>query len=201
MCEEVTVSWCSRGDQPGQTVPGQTATGSAAAGQVDRQIFDAMTEFIAQLMQRGERLADRFGVPVSCVKALRQVETSVSMKALGQLLHCDPSFVTMIADVLEKRGLAKREPGTVDRRVKNLVLTDLGLEVKVALDQEMLGMMPWAKALTVTEREQFLELIRKMNLSLAEPTGATALGEVTASTSARASAADSTASAAATTSP
>lgn len=170
MSEEVTVSWCPKGGEPELAEP------------VDREIFDAMTEFVAQLIQRGERLAERFDVPVSCVKALRWVDTQVSMKALGQLLHCDPSFVTMIADSLERRGLAKREPGTVDRRIKHLVLTERGLEVKSALDQEMLAMMPWAKALTVAEREQFLGLVRKMNLTLAGPTGATAVGEVTAST-------------------
>ncbi len=134
---------------------------------LDQEIFDAMTEFVTKLMQCGERLAERFDVPVSCMKAMRRVDTSVSMKALGQLLHCDPSFVTMIADALERRGLAKREPGTVDRRVKNLVLTPRGVEIKATLEQESRDLMPWAQALTVDEREQLLGLVRKMNEALA----------------------------------
>src|SRR5215467_313649 len=102
-----------------------------------------MTEFVTQLLQRGERLAERFNVPVSCMKAIRRLDAAVTMKDLGQRLHCDPSFVTMIADALEQRGLAKREANPADRRVKNLALTDRGVEVKAAMEQETLGLMPW----------------------------------------------------------
>lgn len=162
--------------------------GCPGGSKLDREIFDAMTEFVTKLMQCGERLAERFDVPVSCMKALRRVDASVSMKALGQLLRCDPSFVTMIADALEQRGLAKREPGTVDRRVKNLVLTSRGVEIKAALEQESDNLMPWTKALTIEEREQLLGLVRKMNQALATPVargeqanGATAAEGVTGS--------------------
>jgi DNA-binding MarR family transcriptional regulator len=147
------VNWCPGGDR------------------LDQDIFDAMTEFITQLMQRGERLAESFDVPVSCMKALRRLDVPVTMKDLGQRLRCDPSFVTMIADALEQRGLARREPSVTDRRIKNLVLTPQGLELKASLEQETLCVMPWADALTEEEREQFLGLVRKMNVTLAEQDG------------------------------
>jgi MarR family transcriptional regulator, organic hydroperoxide resistance regulator len=147
------VNWCPGGDR------------------LDQDIFDAMTEFMTQLMQRGERLAERFDVPVSCMKALRRLDVPVTMKDLGQRLRCDPSFVTMIADALEQRGLAKREASVTDRRIKNLVLTPQGLELKASLEQETLCVMPWADALTEEEREQFLGLVRKMNVTLAEQDG------------------------------
>ena len=149
MREEATVSRCPGGDK------------------LDQDIFDAMTEFVAQLLQRGERLAERFDVPVSCMKAIRRLDAVVTMKDLGQRLHCDPSFVTMIADALERRGLAKREANPTDRRIKNLVLTPRGHEVKASLEREALGVMPWARALDVEERELFLRLVRKMNEALA----------------------------------
>jgi DNA-binding MarR family transcriptional regulator len=143
------VSWCPGGEP------------------LDTDIFDAMTELITHLMQRGEKLADRYQFPVSCMKALRQLDGTVSMKDLGQRLHCDPSFVTMIADALEGRGLARREPSPTDRRIKNLVLTPRGLEIKAAMEQEMLRQMPWSRALDEEERKQFLDLVRKMNRTLA----------------------------------
>lgn len=138
---------------------------------LDQDIFDAMTEFITQLMQRGERMAERLDVPVSCMKALRRLDVPVAMKDLGQRLRCDPSFVTMIADALEQRGLAKRELSAKDRRIKNLVLTDRGLEAKATMEQETLCVMPWADALTEEEREQFLGFVRKMNAVLVEQDG------------------------------
>lgn len=143
------MSWCSGGDK------------------LDQDIFDAVTEFIGQMMRRGEKLSQRFDLPVPAFKALRRLDTPVAMKDLGVSLHCDPSFVTMIADALEQRGLAKREPNAADRRVKNLVLTDRGLEVKAAMERETLGLMPWTHALDRGEREQFLELVRKMCKALA----------------------------------
>jgi DNA-binding MarR family transcriptional regulator len=143
------MSWCQGGNR------------------LDKDIFDAMAELFGQLVQHGERLADRFGVPVSCMKAMHRVDSSVTMKDLGQRLHCDPSFVTMIADALEQRGLARREPNPADRRVKNLVLTEHGQQVKASLEQETLGLMPWARALSQEEREQLLGLLRKMNAALA----------------------------------
>jgi DNA-binding MarR family transcriptional regulator len=145
----MTMGWCSGGDK------------------LDQEIFDAMGEFIAYMLQRGEKLSQRYDVPVSAIKALRRLDAPVAMKDLGQQMHCDPSFVTMIADVLENRGLAKREPNAADRRVKNLVLTDRGLEVKAAMEKEALGLMPWTHALDRSEREQFLELLRKMCKTLA----------------------------------
>src|SRR5579863_5131463 len=130
-----------------------------------------MTEFITQLMQRGERLAESLDVPVSCMKALRRLDVPVTMKDLGQRLRCDPSFVTMIADALEQRGLAKREASAIDRRIKNLVLTERGLKLKAALDEETKCVMPWADALDENEREQFLGFVRKMNASLESQDG------------------------------
>jgi DNA-binding MarR family transcriptional regulator len=143
------MNWCPGGDK------------------LDQDIFDAMTEFVAYLMQRGEKLAQRYGVPLSAIKAMRRLDAPVPMKDLGQRMRCDPSFITMIADVLEKHGLATREPNPADRRVKNLALTDRGQEVKVAMEQETLGLMPWTHALDRSEREQFLLLLRKMCTSLA----------------------------------
>ncbi len=91
----------------------------------------------------------------------------------------------MIADVLEKRGLATREPNPADRRVKNLALTDRGMQVKAAMEQETLGLMPWTHALDRSEREQFLGLLRKMCASLAAappPPDSEPAEEVTSST-------------------
>jgi DNA-binding MarR family transcriptional regulator len=150
------MGWCPGGDR------------------LDQEIFDAMAEFIAYMMQRGERLAQRYDVPVPAIKALHRIDAPVPMKDLGQQMHCDPSFITMIADILEKRGLARREPNTADRRVKNLVLTDRGHEVKAAVEQYMLGLMPWTHALDRSEREQFLELLRKMCKSLEADSAAAA---------------------------
>ena len=70
----------------------------------------------------------------------------MAMKELGRRMHCDPSFVTVIADGLEQRGLARREAHPGDRRIKNLVLTDEGTELRQRLQRELAAEMPWSRS-------------------------------------------------------
>src|SRR5262244_1147584 len=129
--------------------------------QLDSEILDAMGELIAALIGRSEQIAQRFGVPAFCLKALHVLESSMAMRDLGRQMHCDPSFVTAIADLLEKRGLARREASTVDRRIKNLVLTDEGMGLRDHVQREFMARMPW-RCLDDEERACLLGLIRKM---------------------------------------
>lgn len=146
--------------------------------ELDQDIADAVAEFFTQMIERFETLADEFGVPTFVMKAIHRLDGSVTMKELARRMHVDPSFVTMIADTLEKRGLARREPDAADRRLKNLVLTPEGMELKARLEQAMLGEMPWCRALDAKEKASFLSMTRKMNVVFAEGS-APQVGEVT----------------------
>ena len=86
----------------------------------------------------------------------------MTMKELGQRMACDPSFVTTVADALEKRGLARREPSQRDRRSKNLVLTPEGETVRARVLRELAARAPWCTALDTSERQCLLGLLRKM---------------------------------------
>lgn len=132
------------------------------ASKLDQEIFNAVSEFIGQMMARGEKLAVQFDVPFFCFKAMHWLEGGMAMKELGRRMRCDPSFVTSIADLLEKRGLAKREPNPADRRIKNLVLTTKGFHLKDEMERTMLAGMPWCSALDVAERKAFLGMLRKL---------------------------------------
>jgi DNA-binding MarR family transcriptional regulator len=148
--------------------------------QLDSEILDAMGELIASLIARSEQMAQRFGVPAFCLKALHLLKSSMAMRDLGKYMHCDPSFVTAIADLLEKRGLARREASTADRRIKNLVLTQEGIGLREKIEREFMAHMPW-RALDQQERVCLLSLIRKM--TQAEPAATGAADSVPATTS------------------
>ncbi len=152
------MAWCPGGDK------------------LDQDIFDALAELVTHAMHRAEEVSQQFGVPVFCAKAMHRLDTSVAMKELGKRMHCDPSFVTMIADSLEQRGLARREPNAADRRIKNLVLTPAGLEMKDKLEQALLSQMPWCDALDLQERETLLALMRKM-INAARPASSPRAGD------------------------
>ena len=134
----------------------------SAEDQLDMDLLDAAGGLVARLLGEAEQLAKEFGVPAFFLKALHLIDAPLAMKELGQRMHCDPSFVTGIADMLEKRGLAVREPDPADRRVKRLVLTDAGLDMKCQMERAMLARMPWRQALTQDERATLIKLLHKM---------------------------------------
>ncbi len=133
-----------------------------AEDQRDVDLLDALGGLIARLLAEGERLAKDCEVPTFFIKALHLIDGPLAMKELGQRMHCDPSFVTNIADMLEKRGLAVRESDPADRRVKRLVLTSAGVEMKQRVERAMVDRSPWRQALTPEERATLISLIHKM---------------------------------------
>ena len=132
------------------------------AAQQSSDVADGFFELIGNIVGTADQLAQRLNVPAPFIKALHTLDCPMAMKELGKRMHCDPSFVTLLADMLEKRGLAKREPHPADRRVKNLVLTEQGEALKRQVEAEITARMPWNRALNESERAQLLALIRKM---------------------------------------
>jgi DNA-binding MarR family transcriptional regulator len=138
------------------------ATGDSTTDRVDAEILEAMAELVAAMLTRAENIAQQYGVPIFFLKALHRLDCPMAMKELGLRMGCDPSFVTNVADQLEKRGLATRESDPADRRVKRIVLTPAGMELKDRIENEILSGMPWRHALDNDERTCLLGLIRKL---------------------------------------
>lgn len=138
------------------------STSQSRKGAPTRDAMDALGEWLS-LIKGGLQEAMRdFDLPAPYAHALAKIEGTVSMKELGLRLHCDPSFVTAIADVLEGKGLARREVDQADRRVKNLVLTAKGDEARAILERDFYDNLPGIRRLTEGERQEFIALLRKM---------------------------------------
>ena len=106
-------------------------------------------------------IASEFDIAPHDLLAMFKLEGVLSMKELAQHMGCDASFITSVADTLERRGFARREPSQRDRRVKNLVLTEEGIAAKERLMRELAAKMPWSYALDDGERNCFLALLKK----------------------------------------
>ena len=130
---------------------------------LDLEILDALAGLFARLVAEGETLAKSFGIPVFVIKALHMLDTPLAMKDLGRRMHCDPSFITSIADTLEKYGLAAREADPGDRRVKRLVLTPAGADLKARIEDEVISRTPWRQSLSREQRASLLALIQTMS--------------------------------------
>ena len=130
--------------------------------QLNRQISETFSEIVKYAHELGQSIATEFGLTGSDAMALFKLDAPMTMKELGQKMGCDPSFITTIADALEKHGLARREPSLRDRRSKNIVLTPEGVTVRDRVCQELMARAPWCTALDTGERRCLLGLMRKM---------------------------------------
>jgi DNA-binding MarR family transcriptional regulator len=139
-----------------------TGTVPDADDDLSQQIADTFGELIRNAHDLGQAIATDFGMTVSDTKALFMLDAPMTMKDLGLRMGCDPSFVTSVADALEKHGLARREPSQRDRRSKNLVLTPAGAELRDKLCAELMARAPWCTSLDSSERRCLLGLMRKM---------------------------------------
>src|SRR5271168_81974 len=150
-----------------EPVPHATPLITGIADDVDdddlnQQITDTMGDLFRHAHDMGQVIAAGFGLTVSDTKALIMLEAPMTMKDLGLKMGCDPSFVTSVADALEKHGLARREPSQRDRRSKNIVLTPEGVQVRERIYAELMARAPWCTSLDTGERRCLLGLMRKM---------------------------------------
>jgi DNA-binding MarR family transcriptional regulator len=138
------------------------ARAEESAPTLNRDILDSLTTLVKRAGTIGHSIAAGFGVAPHDLLALFKLDGVLTMKELAQHMGCDASFVTSIADTLERRGFARREPSQRDRRVKNLVLTSEGITAKERMMAQLAAKMPWCRALDDDERRCLLVLLRKM---------------------------------------
>jgi DNA-binding MarR family transcriptional regulator len=129
---------------------------------LNRGILDSLTTLIKRAGTIGQSITSGFGIAPHDLLALFKLEDVLTMKELAQHMGCDASFVTAIADTLERHGFARREPSARDRRVKNLVLTPEGITAKERMMAQLAAKMPWCYALDDDERRCLHFLLRKM---------------------------------------
>ena len=141
-------------------VQGSGDTGADASA-VNRDILDTLTGLVKLVGGVAQGIASEFDIAPHDLLAMFKLDGALSMKELAQQMGCDASFVTSVADTLERRGFARRAPSQRDRRAKNLVLTEEGIAAKERLMRELAVKMPWSYALDDGERCCFLALLKK----------------------------------------
>jgi len=86
----------------------------------------------------------------------------IAMRELANGLHCDPSNITGIVDRLEARGLVERRAAPGDRRIKTLVLTGGGMQLRGLLLDRLSEPPPAIAALSADEQRLFRDLLRRI---------------------------------------
>ena len=128
-----------------------------------REAWALMGQLFWEMRPRMIRVAGEFGLTPPQLFALRALDPSepVPMRALATALHCDSSNVTGLVDGLEAQGLVERRSAEHDRRVRMLVVTDRGKQVRGRL-LEVVSEVPDALASLSGEDQRTLrDILRR----------------------------------------
>jgi len=140
-------------------------------GTTREQAWRSMLQLFFTQRGRFVAAAQEFGLAPQQAIALRHLEPgrALKMSELAQSLHCDNSNVTGIADRLEAAGLVERRAHPGDRRVKTLVLTERGAEVRAAHEARLAIVPPQIDALSDADAEALLAIMRRVTAPVGEP--------------------------------
>jgi MarR family transcriptional regulator, organic hydroperoxide resistance regulator len=133
----------------------QRSAASEAWGLIAELFISNRTRFLA--------IASEFELAPAQLMALKALdpEDPVPMRDLACALACDNSNVTGIVDRLEARGLVERRPAPHDRRVKMLVVTPEGADLRARVKARMEEPPEALTRLDEAEQHQLRDLMRK----------------------------------------
>ena len=141
---------------------GGGAGAEGGAGEVSlEELVGLLFRLTGHLRQRFTDRAADLDLSFAQAMALRELDQPLSMRALAGRLCCDASNVTGIVDRLEERGLVERRVAADDRRVKHLLLTEAGHDVRRSHRAGLTVDLPLLVDLTPAERVVLADLLRR----------------------------------------
>ena len=111
---------------------GGVAAGMSAKQDLAAQAWRPLARFFFDTVRHRQRILSSEGLSPNDIRALMVLDPSEG-RAMGDLADawsCDASNATFMVDRLEERGLAERRTVPTDRRLKLVVLTERGAEIR-----------------------------------------------------------------------
>ncbi|GAC1555546.1 MAG: MarR family transcriptional regulator [Vulcanimicrobiaceae bacterium] len=149
---------------PQPTKPHSAPSAGARAWELMYEVFKSSKPYM-------ESVAGAFDLTPQQLFALKNlsVERPMMMSELATTLGCDASNVTSIVDRLEARRLVERRSADHDRRVKALVITSEGLEVRDRIHDRMQQPPPALDNLSVADQEALCALLTRALAAIGAP--------------------------------
>jgi DNA-binding MarR family transcriptional regulator len=128
----------------------------------DATLASEMLELIQIIVRHiGSRL-QQLGLTTTDYFTLQALTDPLPMSELANRMDYDPSYVTALADRLGDLGLVERQADATDRRVRNLVLTRKGRELKESLPDTLWKDSDMFSSLSDGEHAAFIGLVKKV---------------------------------------
>lgn len=135
-------------------------TESGTPNPVTQEIIALTVGLIEKMHVHFARVTSEFDLSPMEGRALYLLDEPTPMSALAENLHCDPSYVTGITRRLEELSLVERQTSTIDKRIKNLVLTVRGEELRKAVMLRTEHGLPATNGLSLSQCLALRELLR-----------------------------------------
>jgi DNA-binding MarR family transcriptional regulator len=128
-----------------------------------QEAWSLLARLFWQMRPRMLGVAAEFGLTPPQMFALRvlQPEQPVPMRELAAQLHCDSSNVTGLVDGLEAHGLVERRSAEHDRRVRMLVVTERGAQVRERLHAVINAVPEPLAALSAEDQRALRDILRR----------------------------------------
>jgi DNA-binding MarR family transcriptional regulator len=128
-----------------------------------REAWSLLGKLFWEMRPRMIRVAGEFGLTPPQLFALRQLDPDepVPMRALAAALNCDSSNVTGLVDGLEAQGLVERREAEHDRRMRMLVVTTRGREVRERLFAAIHEVPEPLARLSVADQRALRDILRR----------------------------------------
>jgi DNA-binding MarR family transcriptional regulator len=112
---------------------------------------------------RWAEVAAQLGITQAGLRALLAVDPDRprSMRELATVMNCDPSYVTVMIDDLDRAGYATRCPAPDDRRVKTIALTPAGLTALHAARDNLFSPPPELARLPPADQQHLARLLHR----------------------------------------
>lgn len=148
-------------------VVARVTSGPMSRAEVAKQIVESVTQlfFSAENQARFHGTSEELGISPPMLKGLLELTSGegMPMRDLAERWGCDASFVTVMCDGLEARGLVERRIADHDRRIKMVVLTPAGAEAKAWATDEVYGPRAGFDVLTTAEQATLARLLAKVS--------------------------------------
>jgi DNA-binding MarR family transcriptional regulator len=142
-----------------------TGEGEPAAEQLSRDVLRHLMGVMHAMKAHVAGLAANLDLTPSQLAALGHLDEPRSQRELAASLHFDASNITDIVDRLEARGLVVRTVDAHDRRIRRVVRTPEGDELRRKAFAQALATAPTVVALSDRDQRTLCELLGK----IAEP--------------------------------
>ena len=133
----------------------------AEGAPLSREVLGHLMGVMHAMKDHVAALAATLDLTPSQLAALSHLDEPRSQRELAESLHFDASNITDIVDRLEARGLVERRPDPRDRRVKLLVTTDDGRDLRQRIQDQVFDRLPVLERLTAAQRRQLRDLLRR----------------------------------------